>query len=209
MSIKKTKIQELKNDSRNANKGTDLGKQLLENSIQKYGLGRSILIDKNGATIAGNHVLIEAKKQGVKEVIIVPTDGSVLVAVQRTDVDLNTKEGVELALADNRVNEKNLNWDTEIIEQLNSEFDLELQDLGFNLDSEDEDYSDAADQMETDRFESKGKTSSDYEQNIFPLAIVMTKATRLEWEKLKQRNKLSSDQSAFEFIYHNAVKAGL
>ena len=108
------KISDLRPDTRNANKGTQRGGGLLENSLQKYGAGRSILIDKNGQIIAGNKTTEAAASIGLDEdVIVVPTDGTKLVAVQRTDIDLNSKEGRELAIADNRIGEINLDWDVE------------------------------------------------------------------------------------------------
>lgn len=48
------KIDSLKPDRRNANKGTERGRAALESSLQKYGAGRSILLDKHGNIIAGN-----------------------------------------------------------------------------------------------------------------------------------------------------------
>lgn len=48
------RISDLIPDDRNANKGTERGNGLLERSLQQYGAGRSILIDKNNRIIAGN-----------------------------------------------------------------------------------------------------------------------------------------------------------
>ena len=43
MKEKKTKVSDLKFDTRNANKHSEYGMQRLEKTIQKIGLGRSIL----------------------------------------------------------------------------------------------------------------------------------------------------------------------
>jgi DNA modification methylase len=48
-------------------------------------------------------------------VIVVPTDGSKLVVVQRTDLDLNDKKARQLAVADNRAAELGLDWDPAIL----------------------------------------------------------------------------------------------
>lgn len=47
-------LADLQPDSRNANRGTQRGRGLVETSLQKYGAGRSVLVDRNGVLIAGN-----------------------------------------------------------------------------------------------------------------------------------------------------------
>src|SRR5687768_12174971 len=81
--IREIKIEQLESDDRNANKGTDLGKEIIGTSINKYGIGRGVLADKNLKLIAGNHAVKEMKAQGVERVIVVPTDGKTLVVTQR------------------------------------------------------------------------------------------------------------------------------
>ncbi len=114
-------------DQRNANRGTRRGRELLEHSLQEYGAGRSVLADKNGALIAGNKTLETANRLGLP-VRIIPTDGSELVVVQRTDLDLydpQDRRGRELAYADNRVGELDLAWDADqLIEDRESGVDL-------------------------------------------------------------------------------------
>ena len=46
-------IEDLKQDSRNFNKGCEQGQELMERSFKEMGAGRSILIDRNGNIIAG------------------------------------------------------------------------------------------------------------------------------------------------------------
>ena len=41
-------IRDLTPDPSNANRGTERGSALLETSIERYGLGRSIVADRNG-----------------------------------------------------------------------------------------------------------------------------------------------------------------
>lgn len=108
------KIADLIPDSSNANKGTQRGLKALDNSLRQYGAGRSILIDKNGRVIAGNKTLERAADIGLDEVQIVDSDGSRLVAVRRTDLDLETDERARLlAYADNRVGQLDLDWNPE------------------------------------------------------------------------------------------------
>ena len=46
-------IEDLKQDSRNFNKGSEQGQELMERSFKEMGAGRSILIDRNGNIIKG------------------------------------------------------------------------------------------------------------------------------------------------------------
>ena len=53
------------------------------------------------------------------------TDGKQIVAVQRTDLDIDSVEGRGLAYADNRVGELSLDWDAEqVLADLNAGMDL-------------------------------------------------------------------------------------
>lgn len=112
------KLSDLAPDARNANKGTARGAAMIRASLRDYGAGRSILLDKNGAIIAGNKTAENAGALGHKEVIVVQTDGSQLVAVQRTDLDLKDPRARQLAIADNRAAEVSLEWDPETLKGL-------------------------------------------------------------------------------------------
>jgi hypothetical protein len=106
-------IEVLQPDPHNANKGTARGRALLEKSLRQYGAGRSIVSDKHDVTICGNKTLEAAADIGLP-IRIVETDGTELVVVKRTDLDLATdKAARELAYADNRVAEVDLEWDAE------------------------------------------------------------------------------------------------
>ena len=47
-------IEQLSQDARNFNRGTEEGRELMQRSLQQLGAGRSILIDKDNNIIAGN-----------------------------------------------------------------------------------------------------------------------------------------------------------
>ena len=109
-------LSELTPDPRNANKGTERGRDALEHSLRSYGAGRSILLDKHGTIIAGNKTAETAADIGIDEVVVVETDGNKVVAVKRTDLDLAKDPAArELAYADNRVSELDLDFDPEAI----------------------------------------------------------------------------------------------
>lgn len=125
-------------DNKNFNKGTEFGEHLMDKSLREFGLGRSILIDKNNRIIAGNKTAEKAADIGFDNVIIVETDGNSLVAVKRKDIDLDSAKGRELALADNATSKANLSFDTDLIMQEAERFDFDPEDWGVALDAQEE-----------------------------------------------------------------------
>lgn len=118
---KRRKLTDLRPDLRNANKGTERGLRMLDDSLREDGAGRGILLDRNGNVIAGNKTLERAVDQGFEEVIVVPTDGKQLVATQRLDVDIDSPQGRRMALRDNRVGQVDLDWNAEELQALADE----------------------------------------------------------------------------------------
>ena len=135
--IKHTTIDKLVPDDKNFNKGTEFGKGLLDKSFSKFGAGRSILIDKNNRIIAGNKATESFGESGGEKVIVVETTGDTLVAVKRTDIDLDSKEGRELALADNATQKADLSWDEETIEMEMEVWDIDPSEWGIETEGED------------------------------------------------------------------------
>lgn len=121
--IQETTIDKLAQDDKNFNKGTQFGEHLMDESISKFGLGRSILIDKNNRIIAGNKTAQKAGELGFERVVVVETDGNTMVAVKRTDIDLDSAQGRELALADNATSKANLAWDEETLKDVMAEYE--------------------------------------------------------------------------------------
>jgi uncharacterized protein (DUF1330 family) len=104
---KKGKITDLEFDDKNFNLGSEYGTKLLDNSFSKFGAGRSVLVDKNNRLIAGNKSAEMFGQLGNENIIIVETTGDELVVVKRTDIDLDSQQGREMALADNQVSKIN------------------------------------------------------------------------------------------------------
>lgn len=120
--ITETNIETLRQDDKNFNKGTKRGAIMMKHSIETLGLGRSILLDKDNNIIAGNKTQETAKELGIDNVVIVETDGTKVVAVKRTDLSLNSKKGREMALADNKTAQENIDLDyVRMKEELNKE----------------------------------------------------------------------------------------
>jgi hypothetical protein len=129
-------IESLIPDDKNFNKGTEYGEHLMDESLRKFGCGRSILIDKNDRIIAGNKTAQKAGELGLNNVIVVETDGNTLVAVKRKDIDLDTAKGRELALADNATSKANLAWDEDAIQEQADKWDFDPGDWGVDVDVE-------------------------------------------------------------------------
>lgn len=126
----KGNIRQLIPDDKNFNKHSEYGMSLLEKSVGKFGMGRSILVDKNNRIIAGNGITETAGAAGIEDVRFIDTDGTEIIAVRRNDIDLDTPEGREMALADNATNKANLHFDTEIMDIVLPELDINPADWG-------------------------------------------------------------------------------
>jgi DNA modification methylase len=116
-----TSINSLKSDHKNARKRTDRSAKLIAESLQRYGAARSIVIDEDNRILAGNGTIEGAKQAGIKNVRVIETDGSEIIAVKRTG--LTEDEKVGLALADNRSSDLS-DWDAEMLQQLSEEHDI-------------------------------------------------------------------------------------
>jgi len=128
MQITERKIEELIPYERNAKTHGERQLQELTKSIQRYGFRSPVLIDKNGAIIAGHGRVEAAKRAGLSAVPCVCYD------------DMTPEEVREYRIADNRLAEIDSDWDFEALDFELSELDFgELNfDWGFdNIRSED------------------------------------------------------------------------
>ena len=118
-----SKLEGIKHDPRNARKHTPRNLSTIEQSIQRDGFGRSVLLANDGTVIAGNATIDAAASAGFDDVLVVETDGTKVIAVKRTDVEPGSEQFTRLALADNRAAEL-ASWDAEVLAGLNEEMDL-------------------------------------------------------------------------------------
>lgn len=112
--VEEIDIDDILEDDGNLNMGTPRGAAVMDYSLDTFGPVRGVALDKKNKAMAGNKTVKAAKNAGVKKVIVVETDGDVLVATRRRDMDLDDpedKRGREYSAADNRTNEIGLNWD--------------------------------------------------------------------------------------------------
>lgn len=125
---------EIKFDKRNYRRHDKKNKSLIKKSLEKFGAGRSIVVDAEGEIIGGNGVYEQAKKIGLKT-RIVETDGSELVVVKRTDLKTDDEKRKALAVMDNSTSDTS-EFDMEL---LTADFTVdELEDFGIELPEEEE-----------------------------------------------------------------------
>lgn len=198
--IKSATIKDLIPDDKNANRGTKAGSQLLEKSLSELGAGRSILLDKNNNIIAGNKTAETAAAIGLDRVKIVEVTGDELVAVKRIDIDINSAKGRELALADNKVGQINLEWDPEVLQDLALDFDIDLPSWGFP--------DIAAEEAEEEEASEGGGSGSGSDEEPEAMTIFLPPHVMDAWEKWKKDNRKRSDTDAFIHIF-NHVKSCL
>lgn len=117
--------KDIKYDQHNYRDHDERNLSLIKKSIQRCGAGRSILLDKNGEIIAGNATYKTLQELGIP-VKIIPTDGKTAIALQRTDLDTNSRKRKELAAFDNSTSD-GVRWNAD---NLAADFDLaELPEL--------------------------------------------------------------------------------
>lgn len=154
MGRRRMKLSDLIPDDSNFNKGSDEGRRLLDKSLNELGAGRSILLDKNNRIICGNKTVERAIQSGFVNVRIIDSDGSYLVAVLRTDIDIDSPKGRKLALADNSVSQADLVWDERLLADMAEKYDIDLREWKMKIDK-----------LVADR-ENKAKTIINFEKQL-------------------------------------------
>lgn len=113
----------LRLDPENANRGTERGRQMVQDSIEELGAGRSVLATSDGVVIAGNKTIQAARKARIP-VRTVKTRGDELVVVVREDLKYGDERATRLAIADNRAAEVGLDWDPRVVGNAAAAVDL-------------------------------------------------------------------------------------
>lgn len=183
-------IETLIQDQHNFNRGTEEGGRLMEKSLKELGAGRSILIDKDGNIIAGNKTQLAAIKAGIKKVRIIETTGDELVAVKRTDISLDSKEGRELALADNLTTQVNLAWDEVELDKVAAQEGIDLPEWGIDPEmfANPEQKTPTNSELDVDGFEDKVKMTLAF--TIEEHAFIQQKLNEIGGEKEQALLKL-------------------
>ena len=93
------------------------------NSIKEFGFKVPIILDKNNVIIAGHTRLESAKRLGMKEVPCLYAN------------DLSEEQIKQFRLVDNKVSEK-AEWNFELLQEELEDLDINMEDFGFDIDSE-------------------------------------------------------------------------
>lgn len=130
------KVSELRQDERNFRKHSKRNREMIKKSVDECGLGRSVVVDRDGVLIAGNGLASVIDKN--TPIRMIETDGSELVVVKRTDIGTDDEKRKKLAMADNATGD-NVEWDTEQLRGALDDdtlraFDIELPDVGVDID---------------------------------------------------------------------------
>lgn len=183
--LKQGKVHDLIQDDRNLNKGTERGRELIEKSLRQFGAGRSILVDKNNRIIAGNKTHANAEAAGIDDAVIVETDGTKLVVVKRTDIDLDSKQGREMALADNATVKVDLEWDTEQLESVADDFGIDTEEWEI----EDDDTGVFTPFFPQTRQNNQGENNTPFSAPELPQELVGVQLTPDELPKIEGNNE--------------------
>ena len=186
MAETKGNIKDLTFDDRNFNKHSEYGMGLLEKSVGKFGMGRSILVDKNNRIIAGNGITETAGNVGIEDVRFIDTDGSEIIAVRRNDIDLDTPEGREMALADNATTAANLKWDAAAIKKAEQDYGIVKEAWGIQM------------KVFGKAFETESEKVKEVAE--FPITILNSREEYNKFIKIKEEMGMASNSETFFFI---------
>ena len=125
---------DIKPSQRNTNKHTKDGMDLLENSINKVGVIESISVASDGTIISGHARFEHFEKQGKKPIEIHLKENEYPVIV--TDIENNSKEYFEAQILANTTANKNFNLDIEMIEVIAEEFDIDIEEVGVEVEDD-------------------------------------------------------------------------
>ena len=202
---KKIKINELKPDSRNHNKHTKDGMDLLEKSVNKVGIIESITVSNDDKIISGNarHEIIG--KNFTKEALVIETDGTQPIIIKRTDIESDTKQFYEASILANTTSKKNIDFDMEVIDSLAVEYDIDVVDLGVDI----VDYGSTEEQQE--RLSNPKKLSDRF--IIPPFSILNAKSgewtqRKNYWLSLGIKSEEGRDNNLLESLNKLAKKSG-
>jgi len=121
----------IKPSKRNTNKHTETGMQLLEHSINKSGVLESISVATDGTIISGHarKEIFDKKGMVAKEIELKENEFAVI----KTNIKPNSKEYYEAQILANTTANKNFNLDNDLIEEIVEEFDIDIEEIGFEF----------------------------------------------------------------------------
>lgn len=138
MDVIMKKVQDIRPYENNPRKNDDAVKYVAE-SIRQFGFKVPIVIDKEGVIVAGHTRYKASLKLGLEEVPCIIAD------------DLTPEQVKAFRLADNKTAEKS-EWDFDKLEsELESIFNFDMSDFGFEFDIEDDSEEVKDDEFDVDK----------------------------------------------------------
>lgn len=117
-------------DPDNAREHDDANRNAIVASLDRFGAGRSIVLDGNGVVRAGNGTVEAARKAGFEQVLIVEPEPGQIVAVQRSE--WSEQEAKGYGVADNRTAEL-AKWNLPALQDvIDSVPDIDTAAMGFD-----------------------------------------------------------------------------
>jgi hypothetical protein len=150
----------IKNSEKNTNKHTEKGLMLLENSINTVGVIESISVAKDGTIISGHarKSIFEKNGKVAKEIHLKENEYPVIV----TDIEPESKQYYEAQIYANTTAKNNFNLDSDLIDELAEEFDLDIIELGVEVMEDTGDYFDVDDDSGTKNVDKPSTSDNDY-----------------------------------------------
>lgn len=116
------RLTDYRSQAKNANKHTQRGMGMLEKSIQQDGWIGAITVAADGETFDGSARIETGTSAGFEDAIVVRSDGSKPVVHIREDIlTADDPRAKRLGVAANRVAAVDLEWDTDVLAELNDE----------------------------------------------------------------------------------------
>lgn len=113
--IRVKSLKDYKPHPENANQHTERGLQVIEDSANFNGAGRSGLAANDDTLLAGNGTWEAMARAGIEEVVEVETDGHQWVIVKRRDLSPHDAKAKALMVSDNRASELGYDPDQELL----------------------------------------------------------------------------------------------
>jgi DNA modification methylase len=139
-------IANVQTDPNNAREHDEANMAAIQKSLDRFGPGRSIVLDGTDTVRAGNGTVEAARAAGFGKVLVVEPEPDTLVAVRRPE--WSEQEAAGYAIADNRAAEL-AKWDVPQLQSvIDSIPDIDLGDIGFAQDQFDELIKGASDSLD-------------------------------------------------------------
>lgn len=182
------KTSDIQLDDRNANLHNSYGMGQLEKSIEQNGVIEAVTISNDNVAISGNARTEKFVLKGMDDCILVESDGTKPVIIKRTDIKSKTKAFYNAALAANLVAKDNIIMDADVTDAICEEYEIE--------DWKEFKHEDEHGYENSDLKQPDNSITKEYKENKYPLSIVLSKPEMMQFDKIKNKLKVSEDTTA-------------